>query len=134
MSKGLGVSPRTTSVPLGKDASAPLASGAREPIWLTPGLERERERERGGEREGEGEGERERERGRERDREGVTSFRKCSVGGSFGDLEIPPVILRIPLHCDLRRCELWLQSCPLWGLICAEDLVRWGVWLGRHIC
>ena len=30
--------------------------------------------------------------------------------------------------------ELWLQSCPPWRLICAEDLVRWGVWLGRHIC
>ena len=32
---------------------------------------------------------------------------------------------REPLFLALRRHE---------ASICVEDIVRWGVWLGRHIC
>ena len=68
-----------------------------------PAKPRPRERERG--REGE------RERGRQgaSDRGGERESEGRREGGSFGDLGVPPVILRTPLHCD----ELCLQSCPL---------------------
>ena len=32
-------------------------------------------------------------------------------------------------RCNLRRSEFWYQGRPLGGSICAENIVRWGVWL-----
>ena len=53
-----------------------------------------------------------------------------------GILEIPLLLmlfylLRNAVTCSLRGLVLWLW---LLALVCAEDIVRWGVWLGRNIC
>ena len=32
------------------------------------------------------------------------------------------------------RPTFWIQGSHCWGPIRVEDSVRWGVWLGRHIC
>jgi hypothetical protein len=66
----------------------------------------------------------------------VKRLRGCSISGSSGAVEIPLPLLSLYLFDD---AELGLIAPPfgfkvLRGPIRVEDIVRWGVWLGRHIC
>ena len=45
----------------------------------------------------------------------------------------PDATLLNPLDWDLHHSQFWIEGCFLWWLICAEDIVRWGVWPGRHV-
>ena len=38
------------------------------------------------------------------------------------------------VRLKLASCEFLISRCLFWQLIFAEDIVRWGVWLGRNIC
>ena len=56
--------------------------------------------------------------------------------GGFADDEIPLLVMLFYLFREvesahLRGCAVLVLS--LWAIY-AEDIVRWGVWLGRHIC
>jgi hypothetical protein len=66
----------------------------------------------------------------------VKRHRGCRISGSFGAVEIPLPLLSFYL---INEAELRLIASPfgfkvLYGLIRVDDIVRWGVWLGRHIC
>lgn len=58
------------------------------------------------------------------------------MGAGNGESEIP---LLLTLFYLFRESEagiipsFWTQGAPS-APIRAEDIVRWGVWLGRHIC
>jgi len=58
------------------------------------------------------------------------------ISESFGAIEIPLPLLSFYLFNEV---ELGLTVPPFsfkvfYRLICVEDIVRWGVWLGWHIC
>ena len=65
----------------------------------------------------------------------VKRHKRCRIGGSFGAGEIPLLLLFFYL-----LNEAGLDFCPtsgvkvLRGPTRVEDIDRWGVWLGRHIC
>jgi hypothetical protein len=58
--------------------------------------------------------------------------------GGFANDEIPLLVMLFYLFRDvepsLNGLVLELEAGPRWSVIYAEDIVRWGVWLGRHIC
>jgi hypothetical protein len=58
--------------------------------------------------------------------------------GGFANDEIPLLVMLFYLFRDvepsLHGLVLELEAGPRWSVIYAEDIVRWGVWLGRHIC
>jgi hypothetical protein len=58
------------------------------------------------------------------------------VGAGNGESEIPLLLTLFYLfrESEAGHCpSFWTQG-SLCGPIRAEDIVRWGVWLGRHIC
>lgn len=58
------------------------------------------------------------------------------MGAGNGESEIPLLLTLFYLFRESEaghRPSFWSQG-PLRGPIRAEDIVRWGVWLGRHIC
>ena len=60
-----------------------------------------------------------------------------SISGNFGTPEIPLLFkLLSGFSCSLPRSPsgFRFQGCRFWLSLCAEDTVRPGVWLGRHIC
>lgn len=66
----------------------------------------------------------------------MKELRGCSISGSFGDLEIPLPLLFFYLfnNVELDFTVHFLALRFFYELIQFEDIVRWGVWLGRHIC
>ena len=60
--------------------------------------------------------------------------------GGFADSEIPLLLMLFYLYHDVAASRLHGRL-VLDGSLCSfvrvsyvEDIVRWGVWLGRHIC
>jgi hypothetical protein len=57
------------------------------------------------------------------------------VGAARGDPEIPLLLVLFYLLHEAETGESPAsQATPAPPAICVEDKVRWGVWLGRHIC
>jgi hypothetical protein len=60
--------------------------------------------------------------------------------GGFADSEIPLLLMLFYLYHDVAssrpRGRLVLDGslCFIVRVSYVEDIVRWGVWLGRHIC
>ena len=61
---------------------------------------------------------------------------RCSISGSFDSLEIPLLlVLFYSFHGALTgKAMAFGVKFLLEFSIFVEDSVRWGVWLGRHIC
>ena len=57
--------------------------------------------------------------------------------GGFADDEIPLLVMLFYLFRDVEASHLRMPDSsvnPFRAVIYAGDNVRWGVWLGRHIC
>lgn len=60
--------------------------------------------------------------------------------GGFADSEIPLLLMLFYLYHDVAasrprgRLVLDVSLCFIVWVSYVEDIVRWGVWLGRHIC
>jgi hypothetical protein len=57
--------------------------------------------------------------------------------GGFADDEIPLLVMLFYLFRDVEASRPWAPDSsvkPFRAAIYAGDNVRWGVWLGRHIC
>ena len=60
--------------------------------------------------------------------------------GGFADSEIPLLLMLFYLYHDVAasrprgRLVLDVSLCSFARVSYVEDIVRWGVWLGRHIC
>ena len=57
--------------------------------------------------------------------------------GGFADDEIPLLVMLFYLFRDVEASRFRAPDSsvkPFYAVIYAGDNVRWGVWLGRHIC
>ena len=54
--------------------------------------------------------------------------------GGFADSEIPLLLMLFYLFHEVEAGLHPISGLKRFGVIYVEDIVRWGVWLGRHIC
>jgi hypothetical protein len=61
---------------------------------------------------------------------------RCRISGRVTNDEIPLLVMLFYLfrYVESSPQRLVLEFNPIYWVIYAEDIVRWGVWLGRHIC